>query len=298
MKIAVLLSTFNGEKYLSQQLESLAKQTVSSCVTVYIRDDGSKDKTFDIIDNWSKKIPIVLYKAENKGPALSFWELLTNPEIQADYYAFCDQDDVWDPDKLEFSIRELNDSTHLVLCNCRFTDKEGLCIQERMYEKAPIVSILRQFVCGMAQGCSMVFTDTLRKYFLEHPVNCIPMHDTVVVLHALGLGKVIWKEEPKFSYRLHDTNVVAKNNKSVWKKIKTTWWNWKNGSRNSMALVAGEMLDKPLTFTEDEKRFLHHVKNYRSSVRSKNYILTHAQTEDVPWRAVRSYYLRVLLNLF
>lgn len=298
MTIAVLMSTYNGEAYISQQLESLANQTVAKDMTVYIRDDGSTDKTFSIIDQWSEKLSIVLLKGANKGPAHSFWELLTNKEIKADYYAFCDQDDIWDADKLESGIRNLKDGVHLSLCNCRLVDGEGNLLREKMYEAAPRINLIRQFVCGVAQGCSLVFTDELWNYFQQYQFEYIPMHDTIVILHALGFGKIHWEQEPKFSYRLHGKNVVAKENKSLLKKLKTTWWNWKNGSKNSMAEVAAEMLDKPLNLTEEERNFLTHVKNCRTSLRSKVYILKNAYMESVPWRAVRSYYLRVLLNLY
>lgn len=298
MTIAVLMSVYNGETYLPQQLESLEQQTVADSMTVYIRDDGSSDATASVIEQWHTRLSIVWIPGENVGPAQSFWQLLTNPDIQADYYAFCDQDDVWDSDKLESGIQKLKDGVHLSLCNCRLTDGEGAVIQKRMYEAPPQINLMRQFVCGVAQGCAMVFTDTLRRYFLEQTITCIPMHDTIVALHAFGLGKVAWEEEPKFSYRLHEKNVVAKGNKSLLKKLKTTWWNWKNGSRFSMSEVAAELLDKPLQLTAKERKYLEHVTCYRTSLRSKIYILRNAYTESVPWRAVRSYNLRVLLNLY
>lgn len=298
MTIAVLMSVYNGERFLPQQLESLAQQTVADRMTVYIRDDGSSDATAAIVEQWRTRLSIVWIPGENMGPAQSFWKLLTDPDIQADYYAFCDQDDVWDPDKLETGIQNLRDGVHLSLCNCRLIDGKGTVIQERMYEIPPHINLMRQFVCGAAQGCSMVFTDTLHRYFLEQKLTCIPMHDSVVALHAFGLGKVVWDEHPGFSYRLHEKNVVAKSNKSLLKKLRTTWWNWKNGSRCSMAEVAAELLDKPLRLTEEERKYLSHVKRYRTSLRSKAYILRNAYTESVPWQAVRSYYLRVLLNFY
>lgn len=298
MTIAVMMSVYNGEAYLPQQLESLAQQTVADSMTVYIRDDGSSDATIAIIEQWCAKLSLVLLRGENVGPAQSFWKLLTNPDVQADYYAFCDQDDVWDPDKLESGIQKLKDGVHLSLCNCRLTDGEGAVIQERMYDTPPQINLMRQFVCGVAQGCSMVFTDSLRRYFLEQDISCVPMHDTIVILHALGLGRVAWEENPKFSYRLHEKNVVAKGNKSLLKRIRTTWWNWKNGSQHSMAEVAAELLDKPLQMTAEERQYLMHVTCCRTSLRSKIYILRNAYTQSVPWRAVRSYYLRVLLNLY
>ena len=105
MKIAILMSTYNGHKYLDEQMESLVNQTLKDNMTVYVRDDGSNDDTIEIIEKWSKKLDVVLYKGENIGPAKSFWDLFMNLGIQADYYAFCDQDDVWEKDKLRRELR-------------------------------------------------------------------------------------------------------------------------------------------------------------------------------------------------
>lgn len=88
----------------------------------YKIDDGSTDDTFGIISKWKSEIPIVLYKEKNAGPAMSFWNLLKKTEISADYYAFCDQDDIWDNDKLEVGIKHLHDDTHFYACNCRIID--------------------------------------------------------------------------------------------------------------------------------------------------------------------------------
>lgn len=298
MMIAVLMSTYNGEAYLSRQLESLASQTVADDMTVYIRDDGSIDGTEQIVKNWSNRLAIRWIPGGNMGPARSFWSLLMNKDIQADYYAFCDQDDVWDPDRLEWGIAQLGNGVHLSLCNCRLIDSEGSVLKNRMYDNSPYISIIRQFVCGVMQGCAMVFTDELRKYFLNQPIQCIPMHDTVVGLHALGFGSVCWGQEPKFGYRLHGKNVVAKKNKSLISRVKTTWWNWKNSSKNSMADVAAELLRAPLSLTAEDRRYLTCVVKYKVSFRCKLYILQNMETRTVPFAAKRSYILRVLLNLY
>ena len=298
MKIAVLMSTYNGEDYLSEQLESLANQTVADSMTVYIRDDRSTDATFEIVEQWREKLSLILFKGENKGPALSFWELMTNPEIQADYYAFRDQDDVWDADKLERGIQKLQNDTHLYMCNSRLIDGQGKLFQEFLYEQEPKVNLIRQFVCGVVQGCTLVFTNELRTHILKQSITCIPMHDTIVIPHSFGFGKVYWDQTPGLGYRMHGNNVVAKGQKSLPKKLKTTWWNWKNGSKNSMSKVAAELLASDPNLTQEELAFLKHVRNYRASAASKLYILRHAYTDSVPWPALRSYYIRVLLNLY
>ena len=84
MKIAILMSTYNGEKYIEKQLESIAKQTFKEYITLYVRDDGSSDKTVELIEQWCTKLNIIFYKGKNVGPARSFWDLFTNTEIQAE----------------------------------------------------------------------------------------------------------------------------------------------------------------------------------------------------------------------
>ena len=93
-KILILMSTYNGEKYLSEQLNSLLLQENVN-IKILIRDDGSTDNTHKILNFYSSNYPnISWYTGENKGPALSFMDLLFNAP-ESDYYAFCDQDDVW-----------------------------------------------------------------------------------------------------------------------------------------------------------------------------------------------------------
>ena len=113
MEIAIFLSTYNGSRYLKKQLDSIANQTYIDLIHLYIRDDGSSDSTLDIISKYSCKMNITVILGDNVGPAKSFWELFTNKDIMADYYAFCDQDDIWDKDKVEKGVKALNDSIGL-----------------------------------------------------------------------------------------------------------------------------------------------------------------------------------------
>lgn len=295
MKVAVLMSTYNGHIYLNQQLESLSKQTIAEYMTVYIRDDGSSDDTFKIIEKWKTKMAIVLYKESNVGPAMSFWQLLMNTDIQADYYAFCDQDDVWDNNKLEVAIKQLNADTHFYACNCRIIDKNGIIIDKKRYKKVPEISIERLFVSGITQGCSMVFDDALRQYIVEKNLHCIPMHDLVLMLYAMSFGKINWDQVPHFSYRVHSNNVVAKSNKSIFQKIKTTWWNWKNSSVNSMSKVAFEMLNNIHNLSRDDTQFLEKIADYKWH---KISICHLCNKVDVGKKAIRSFKLRVFLGLY
>ena len=102
-EVVILISTYNGEKYLAEQLDSLLNQTYQN-IKIFIRDDGSKDKTIDIIKEYQKKSEkIFLTEGKNIGFINSFFELLKLSN-NADYYAYCDQDDVWMEDKIERAV--------------------------------------------------------------------------------------------------------------------------------------------------------------------------------------------------
>lgn len=297
MRIAVLMSTYNGDLFLDKQLESLANQTIADEMIIYIRDDGSTDDTFDIIKKWKKKIKIVLYNEKNVGPAISFWTLLMNPEIQADYYAFCDQDDIWDANKIEKGIEKLKGNTCLYACNCRIIDENGTIIKEYRTNRTPNMTIRKLFVSGCAQGCSMIFSDRLCQYIRTANISCIPMHDLIVMLYANCEGSIYWDMEPHFGYRVHSNNVVAKNNKTGIKKLKTVLWNWKNSSKHSMSIVAEELIASNKQIQRDDMDYLMHMSKYKKNIIDKWKIMEFGEVKGIDKKAVRSYRIRVLLNL-
>ncbi len=104
-KILVLMSTYNGEKYVDLQVKSVLNQKQVS-VKLYIRDDGSKDKTVDIIKSF-KDDRITIFEGRNKGARDSFFESIESAPLDFDYYAFCDQDDYWEDDKLFCAVYKL-----------------------------------------------------------------------------------------------------------------------------------------------------------------------------------------------
>lgn len=108
MKIVILLYTKNGVDYLGEQLQSLLKQDMSEKaeIKIFVRDDGSTDMTKDILDRYQREEKLTFFEGEAIGKTKSFWELLEKAE-EADYYAFCEQDDVWFPEKLSRAIKYL-----------------------------------------------------------------------------------------------------------------------------------------------------------------------------------------------
>ena len=298
MKIAVLMSTYNGHNFLKQQLDSLSRQTVSQFMTVYIRDDGSTDDTLEIINKYKDKLDIVVYSEANVGPANSFWSLLVNRNIEADYYAFCDQDDVWDEDKLEISISKLSEGYCLYACNSRIIDEKGNVMRNQYISFRPQIDIERLFIAPFAQGCCMAFTNELRCFILGLNLTCISMHDSMVMRYAYFYGRIYWDQRPHFSYRMHSNNVVAKENKTVKEKILITYRGWKTESLNSKSIVAEEILKNITQMKSGDFAFLVNVANYKNSIRSKYTLITSKKRSEIPKSSIRSFKLRVLLNLF
>ena len=103
--IYILLSTYNGEHYLNEQIESLVRQ-VDVNYKILVRDDGSKDSTHVILNKWQQLGFLTWYRGENIGFAESFMDLVQKAP-KADYYAFCDQDDIWLPNKLKAAVEKL-----------------------------------------------------------------------------------------------------------------------------------------------------------------------------------------------
>lgn len=298
MKIAVLMSTYNGEKFIDEQLQSVAMQTVINNITLYIRDDGSSDQTLQIIDKWRDKINIILFAKKNIGPAHSFWDLLKNSEIHADYYAFCDQDDVWDKDKIEKQITTLDENTHMSCCNYRLIDAKDKIIDARTNAFSPSLTIQDVIVTGASQGCSMVFDDQFRKKVLSLQISCIPMHDFILELCAIAFKCVSWIQDPLFSYRTHSNNVVFQQNRNLtyyFKKYKKM-----HATRNedSIELVSRELLNNCGDYIEDQdKIFLIALSDYRKSVSNKFKIIKMLKSRNYSANSLRSFEAKILLGI-
>ena len=108
-KVAVLVSTYNGEKYIGAQLDSIINQTYAD-IDIYVRDDGSSDNTLEVLKKYNKDKKIILMKSnENLGYPEAFYEMMRNVD-KHDYYSFSDQDDIWEENKIEIAVNKLNNT--------------------------------------------------------------------------------------------------------------------------------------------------------------------------------------------
>ena len=189
--ILVLMSTYNGEKYLKEQIDSiLAQKNVE--VTIRVRDDGSTDGTIRILEEYQKCGKLNWYSSTNMGPAKSFLDLVYNAPLKYDYYAFCDQDDYWKEDKLYKAIERLehfDDKPALYHCELEIVDENLEHIKmTRNCNKTKFID--QTLMVFYIPGCTMVFNNCLMRKIQERKpeFDLITMHDCWLYYICLGIG--------------------------------------------------------------------------------------------------------------
>lgn len=209
--VSVLLSTFNGEKYIEDLIKSVLKQ-VNVEVRLIIRDDGSSDSTIDIINAIADN-RITLYQGENVGPAKSFLDLIKYAP-KAEFYAFCDQDDVWYEDKLFRAVQKLNtcvpDKPSLYMSTFDVMDEEGNFLYKCDMGFAKPFTLAQTVMARCANGCVMVFNHILRDLLKKSAPKHMRMHDYWVLLTAEAFqAEIVTDDVATLSYRQHTANVVG-----------------------------------------------------------------------------------------
>ena len=266
-KVCVLMSTYNGEKYLKEQIESILKQENIE-VDILIRDDGSTDNTLNILEDYTQKYKnIRYYTGENLRSAKSFMNLLFTVK-EYNYYAFSDQDDVWDKDKLYVAVSKLKEGYNLYGCKKRSVDENLKIITEEDFEhkELRLGSVLLR---GFIAGCTMVFDKYLRDMVLKYNPPILSMHDTWIIKVAISTGKVYFDRDTHISYRQHGNNVSG-GKKNFWETLKIRIRNLnKRKEQSEIRLsMAKELYDNYSQYlSEEDRESLYYFANYKKSLK-------------------------------
>lgn len=211
--VAVLLSTFNGEAYLQAQLDSLAAQEGVQ-VELFVRDDGSSDATLDILARHAKTWPRLAAPdaGAGLGPAKSFLRLLSTAPDGFGYYAFCDQDDVWLPDKLaratEALVHAPESGPGLYCSRVMCVDRE-LCAMG-LSQVNPDSRFEHLLFENIAFGNTVVMNADARALILGSPLQAgMIMHDWWCALVVSAFGTVIHDDAARILYRQHGGNAIG-----------------------------------------------------------------------------------------
>ena len=216
--VQILLSTYNGEKYLGAQLDSILDQTEKNW-QLLIRDDGSTDGTIDILRDYISRIPeklVLITEGQGGNSSSSFMSLLSHAD--APYIMFCDQDDVWSNDKVESGLKELKLLEHKNAVALYFTDMQVVDaeleeLHPSFFEQQKLDPSWSQdpyqaFVQSCAAGCSMIFTKALAEQVKPIEVALF-QHDHWMLMNASYLGIVGYGTERTVQYRQHGSNVLG-----------------------------------------------------------------------------------------
>ncbi|HGD6895375.1 TPA: glycosyltransferase family 2 protein [Streptococcus agalactiae] len=257
MKVNILMATYNGEKFLAQQIESIQKQTFKEW-NLLIRDDGSSDKTCDIIRNFTAKDSRIRFINENEhhnlGVIKSFFTLV-NYEV-ADFYFFSDQDDVWLPEKLSVSLEaakhKASDVPLLVYTDLKVVNQELNILQDSMIRAQSHhanTTLLPELTENTVTGGTMMINHALaEKWFTP---NDTLMHDWFLALLAASLGEIIYLDLPTQLYRQHDNNVLGARTmdkrfkilREGPKSIFTRYWKLIHDSQKQASLIVDKYGD-------------------------------------------------------
>lgn len=249
-KVIVLLSTYNAQKYLEEQLDSLRLQTHKN-IEIIIRDDGSKDETVVLIQKYQNQYPnmnLQYYAGENLGAIGSFFDLMKYiKEKEFSFCAFCDQDDYWLPEKIERALEVIDK----VSCQDNGTNPNLYCsavelVDEQLQhiptniKKEIRPAFSNALVENVVTGCTVVMDKKMYEVMLNYmPSYCI-MHDWWMYLVGTCFGRVIYDENAYIKYRQHGNNVMGMEQEYS-KEMKSRMQKFKS-RQNNISLQAKELL--------------------------------------------------------
>lgn len=231
--VAILLATYNGEQFLREQLDSLLNQTYKEWIC-YVHDDGSTDRTLDILEEYAhvnKGKFVLLDYAKTRGAKNNFMSLIAyaSKNVAADYFMFCDQDDVWLNNKINLSLEKIQEEEMrsgkekpiLAFSDLYVVDAQLNIISDSFFKygkkKLKHLDIYHLISENLAPGCCMIINKRLCKMaalYDEEEWHYIEMHDWWCILIAALCGKVTYLSDSTIQYRQHEKNSIGAKDKS------------------------------------------------------------------------------------
>ncbi len=293
---AILMSTYNGEKYLKEQIDSILEQ-LDVDITIYASDDCSKDSTTQILEEYKNKCSNFNYQINkaNKNFTYNFMDLAFSVPETYDYYAFADQDDIWLKDKIISAINLINAKQSnkgvLYFSNQNLVNGEMEFIAKKFLE-TPESTNKYAYLCGnICTGCTMVFDNNLLKLIKKYYPKNIYLHDYYVFLLAAFCGEIVYDNNAYINYRQHSSNTFGVNKKiSIKKRINNAI-----KKTESLSIFHKELLEGYADFlNDDDKKCLNITANYKNSIKNKIKLLF--SIKIAPKHHKLQYKIKMLLN--
>ncbi|MEA1916539.1 MAG: glycosyltransferase family 2 protein [Campylobacterota bacterium] len=211
--VTVVLATYNGEKYLNEQLESLVKQTYKN-LEIIVQDDCSSDNTMEVLESYKSSLNMQLSQnSKNLGYIKNFETLLK--KASGEYICICDQDDIWEHNKIEILLENIGNNS-LIYSNSELIDENGNSLNKRLSQKLKNSFIsskspLNFLYDNCVSAHSMMFKKDILKYALEFPK--VIYFDNWIACVAASLDGVKYVDKDLVKYRQHESNTLSINKK-------------------------------------------------------------------------------------
>lgn len=302
-KVAVLMSTYNGEKYIKEQIDSILVQE-SVEVVLMIRDDGSSDRTIEIIKEYQKDNDnIKLSIGKNVGVGNSFMQLVYDAGDEYAYYAFADQDDVWLPRKLIHAVIKIEnyEKPALYASNQILVNSELKKIGMR-YSTKPDTSF-RQTMCqNKVTGCTMVWNKKLQNLLINSArrptakLLRMRIHDVWVAMVADVAGEIVYDHKGYILYRQHENNVVGVRKSNIIKqwieKVKDP------EQRNGRSIICEEIFNRYKDLNNPDIAFIEMCGTYRKNANLKRKLIRDSSIISHTNESRVGFVVKVMTNLF
>lgn len=274
-KVYVLMSTYNGEEYIAEQIDSIMNQKGVE-IELWIRDDGSSDNTMSVINAYLEKDErIHLTRGDNIGVKFSFLTLLKEVGEDADYYAFSDQDDVWLEHKLLRAVRKIEAEEQswdtcpvLYYSHTRQVDENLQKLNTpNIYNKQATYDFGQILIKNCASGCTMVFSRKLKQIIATREIKGlgkVPLHDhwIYMICRAIG-GTVVFDKHSYILYRQHNHNVIGAR-RTIWDKLKSSPLFNEGNVRYKWSVQLLGQYEQDLT--DENKKLLYNIAGYKRSI--------------------------------
>ena len=246
--IDILLAVYNGEKYLTGQIDSLLSQSYKN-IHIVIRDDGSSDGSVGIIEKYAAKYPEIIDFDVNKknsgSPRANFFSMLA--QSRGEYVMFCDQDDIWTDNKVKLSLEKMkraeesygSNTPILVHSDLMVVDENVFPVSMSMFHLQHLNSkrtgVRNLLVQNIVTGCTMMLNRSLVDR-LSYTPKMVPLHDWWIALFTACCGRIVFLDVPTVLYRRHEKNYCGPQDMSSPAYLMNRA---KNGKRNRQMLIYG-----------------------------------------------------------
>lgn len=277
--VSVLLSTYNGSAYIQKQIESILQQ-LDVNVRIFVRDDGSRDNTRDIIKKIAENDSrITTYFENNIGYTRSFFKLCQLARNTSDYYAFCDQDDIWLSDKLISAVTRLENESNsykLYFSNLTFVNENLTRIGEKKYNLKDI-NFNHAMIRNSVAGCTMVFNNNLNSLGIKsNNLGILSGHDAWFFRLNLAIGgATIYEHKSHILFRRYGNNTTAAGTISLSRMKKELNLKRYESLRFNTANILA--VDFQPYISKNNQVLINNIINYKKSWFSKFKLLTDAK---------------------